>query len=497
MLNLTPEQLTALAPQLNALAQAIADLQAPVVTPPVVVPDPVPDIPTSASGMTAVIQAISGKTFSIPADKYVTKDQTTAVYWSGRKSHIVNVVTIGSVMWVTTNEIGDDTDAKVAAMVGKPVTIIDRYPSTTTPPVVTPDPPVVTPPVTTPTTKIGSIGANLGMGAGGTSGPSGAGVPGLPGTNTHNYNFCPLEDIQTAQSLGMKHARVGTVAERLWKPTLKAELYRGKDSYGNNYVAEEVLRAGKQLAAAGIRPMWDFQHNYGKQSTTNADSGAKDWGTGSLTQDLFVAQVGSFLGLLKEDATVWANTRAIDLMNEWSGTTTVDWVVAAYQAAMTKWGAFAEHIVWSLNGMQYSNTQQFATLNAKFATLKHPVSQDLIEFSPHLYLDAGSDGYYDAGDAAMSATAALVVGVNRLKPALAFAKACGVGINVGEINLDGDAAVLLPGYEATLRLGVESGAIMYEFGISKDFAGNHHDIMLPSNAAVLAVTKKLISEYKI
>jgi hypothetical protein len=401
---------------------------------------------------------------------------------------VVAVQLNGSNMTVTTSEPAADSSAALAKMAGTSVSVLDRYPASA-PVTSTPAPtvPVVTDPVVNPPVSgkaYAPLCCNVGMGAGGTSV--------LPGVNGTHYRVASNQDIDTATGVGFKILRIGCVSERLFKTGLKAELYTN-----TGCAMDALLAAGAYTGTKGAKVMWDLFHNYGGQTETGNYDGSKKWGTATLPVSLFVKQWAAAARKIMADPKACAATYAFDLMNEWVDVP--DQVIFdCYQGVMTEIGAecASKGIKLSLNGRNYSSTSDFPN-NTLFANLKHPSGNQWIEFSPHLYLDSGSDGYYNDADKAIDAAAAAVVGVNRLKGAFEFAKKLGVSMNIGENIVTGDQDRLLVGEEALLRFCIENSIPVFIFGISQDFGDNHHNLMLDINKPMLALVKKLIAEYGI
>jgi aryl-phospho-beta-D-glucosidase BglC (GH1 family) len=334
------------------------------------------------------------------------------------------------------------------------------------------------------------LACNVGMGQGGTSV--------LPGINGTHYRVASNADIDNAVNIGFKILRIGSVSERLFEVGQKAKLYRGVYKNGVNHSIEHLLAAGAYAGSKGVKVMWNLFHNYGGQSETGDYAGSKKWGSvGGPSVELFVKQWTALIDVFLGDTKACAATYAFDLMNEWVGVP--DQVIFdCYQGVITARGKQCadKGIKISLNGRNYSSTSDFPN-NTLFKNLKHPSGSQWIEMSPHLYLDKGSDGYYDQSDMEMDPKEAAVIGINRLNPTLKWVASNGWGMNIGENIVTGNLTNLLVGEEAVLRTCIESGVPVFIFGVSQDFGDNHHNLMLPINAPMLALIKKLIKEYGI
>ncbi len=248
---------------LKALTELIAALTAahgisvvpdePV--PEVPAPQPV-EVPTSASGMTTKILAVTGNTILVPADNYIVKDRTTVRY-PARTSHVVNVFlsTDKQTMEVTTSEPAYDKAADMATLAGKVITVYDRYAAVpvTPPPVVTP-PVVETPaPVPTPEPPV----------------PSKPGAIYLAGVNMGALNNNPRVDNSIArigtnyrdveQKYIDKYRKLGCKVMRLMiAPERCVDVNKGVLRPGH---MAEIKSAMDRLAEAGIQAFFD-PHSY-------------------------------------------------------------------------------------------------------------------------------------------------------------------------------------------------------------------------------------------
>lgn len=331
----------------------------------------------------------------------------------------------------------------------------------------------------------GQLFINLGMGAGGDSV--------LPGIHGRNYALPSEAEIKRAVSYGFKRFRVGFLWERAIKPGGRSELYRGKDSSGNNYTIEEMIRVGQTCKKYGATVKWDM-HNYGGYSTTGSSANRKKVGSsGGPSIDVYANDWLAIINALKSDKDCWDATYGFDTMNEWESMTYAV-VKAAGQKVLDVCAKTAEKKIFIFEGINYSSTTNWVQNNPDYYMLNHPLGKQYIEFSGHLYLDAGADGYYTEGDVLSSQDAArgwthATVGLERIKGFANWCKANGVKGNIGENIVTGSMSKLMVGEAALLKFCYDSGIDVYIFGMGDWFGNNAHNIELEVNKPMLALTQ--------
>lgn len=329
---------------------------------------------------------------------------------------------------------------------------------------------------------LGQIFINLGMGAGGDSV-----LPGIHGTN---YGFPTETEVKRAYSYGIRRIRVGFLWERAVKPGGKSELYRG-----NNQTIDEMIKLGRICKQVGMTIKWDM-HNYGGYSNTNSSSGRKKVGSnGGPSIDIYANDWKAIILALKSDKDCWDATYGFDTMNEWESMTYAV-VKAAGQKVLDVCAPVSEKKMFIFEGINYSSCTNWVQNNPDYYTLKHPLGKEYIEFSAHLYLDAGADGYYtegdivSAGDAAKGWTQA-TVGLKRIEGFARWCKQYGVKGNIGENIVTGSMSKLMLGETALLKFCVASGIDVYIFGMGDRFGNNAHNIELEVNKPMLTLVKTL------
>lgn len=329
---------------------------------------------------------------------------------------------------------------------------------------------------------LGQIFMNLGMGAGGDSV--------LPGIHGRNYAFASEAELRRAYAYGIRRIRAGFLWERAVKPGGKSELYRG-----DNETIDQMIVLGRLCKKIGITVKWDM-HNYGGYSNTNSSSGRKKVGSnGGPSIDVYANDWKAIILALKSDKDCWDATYGFDTMNEWESMTYAV-VKAAGQKVLDVCAQVAEKKMFIFEGINYSSCTNWVQNNPDYYTLKHPLGKEYIEFSAHLYLDAGADGYYtegdivSAGDAAKGWTQA-TVGLKRIEGFANWCKQYGVKGNIGENIVTGSMSKLMLGETALLKFCVASGIDVYIFGMGDWFGNNAHNIELEVNKPMLALVKSL------
>lgn len=329
---------------------------------------------------------------------------------------------------------------------------------------------------------LGQIFINLGMGAGGDSV--------LPGIHGRNYAFASEAELRRAYSYGIRRIRAGFLWERAVKPGGKSELYRG-----DNETIDQMIKLGQLCKKIGITVKWDM-HNYGGYSNTNSSSGRKKVGSNDGPSiDVYANDWKAIILALKSDKDCWDATYGFDTMNEWESMTYAV-VKAAGQKVLDVCAQVAEKKMFIFEGINYSSCTNWVQNNPDYYTLKHPLGKEYIEFSAHLYLDAGADGYYtegdivSAGDAAKGWTQA-TVGLKRIEGFANWCKQYGVKGNIGENIVTGSMSKLMLGETALLKFCVASGIDVYIFGMGDWFGNNAHNIELEVNKPMLTLVKSL------
>jgi hypothetical protein len=159
-------------------------------------------------------------------------------------------------------------------------------------------------------------------------------------------------------------------------------------------------------------------------------------------------------------------------------------------------GREAEDKIFVFEGINFSNTPNWVTNNPGYQNLKHPVSNQYIEFSAHLYLDPGQDGYYTEGDVVSESDrkagiTTATVGVARIRAFAKWLKDNNCRGNIGENIVTGNLKGLMQGEKALLEFCVANGINVYIFGMGDAFgSGNAHNIELGYNKPMLALAQE-------
>jgi Cellulase (glycosyl hydrolase family 5) len=336
------------------------------------------------------------------------------------------------------------------------------------------------------TRKVGKIYVNLGMGAGADQV--------MPGIYDTNYTFFKEAEAKRAKDYGFDEVRVGFLMGRaIEKP--------GKLRSGAKDTPAMMLEKGRLCKKLGLTIMWD-NHVHGFFPSNGASNKAQI-GTAGYPIDQFASDWYTLITHLKSDPDTWAATTRFDLCNEPISIDDATWAKAC-QAVIDKCAPISEDKIFVIEGIRYSSTKDWVANNKSLHTITHPRGKQYIEFSGHLYLDAGADGYYE-GDTINAAEGVTfeTVGTKRIEGFANWLKTHGFNGNIGENLVTGSLTNLMKGERALLKYCVENGINVYLFGMGDAFGtGNAHNIELSKansgidNTAMLALAKEMAAYAK-
>ncbi|TWI52967.1 hypothetical protein IQ22_02802 [Pseudomonas duriflava] len=340
---------------------------------------------------------------------------------------------------------------------------------------------------------VGKIYINLGMGAGADQV--------IPGTSGTNYELPSEAEIKRAKEHGFDEFRIGFIMGRVFKSANSTEMYKGNDTKGRPYTSDRMLQVGKLCKKYGATIMWD-NHVYA-YFPSNGASGKSKFGSSGYTAEMYANHWYALIQHLKSDPDTWAATTRFDLCNEPYDCDEAT-MIKMYQAVINRCAEISEDKIFVLNGTKYSSTRNWVANNPNFHTITHPRGKQYIEFSGHLYLDAGADGYYE-GDviSASEGVTFETVGTKRIEGFANWLKTHGFNGNIGENLVTGSLTNLMKGERQLLKYCVENGINVYLFGMGDWFGkGNAHNIELNAsnssidNSAMLALAKEMTAYAK-
>ncbi len=242
-----------------------------------------------------------------------------------------------------------------------------------------------------------------------------------------NYVVPTLSELQYYKSQGTDLIRLPLSWETL-QTTLNGPLTA-------SYVAN-IKSVLANAAALGMKVVLDI-HNYGSYNGVKI-------GTAGVTD-------AAFANLWKQLSTAVAGSPGLggyDLMNEPSNMPSATAWTSAAQAAITAIRGVDTKTPIYVEGNDYSNAQNWSTLNPGLATLVDP-SHNLI-FSAHVYLDTDDSGtHYDwTQQAALGTT--VETGVDRLGNFVAWLQQYHLNGDVGEVGVGNDNSAWLQALDNTV-----------------------------------------------
>ena len=337
--------------------------------------------------------------------------------------------------------------------------------------------------------RYGKIYTNAGMGSGAD------GDAYIPGIYDTNYSFFTEAEARRIKSYGFDEVRVGFLMGRIIVSAGSGKMYLGKDPNGKNYAATQMYEVGKICKKVGLTIMWD-NHVYGT-FPCNGSQKKQQLGVG-YSYEQFANDWYTLISHLKADPDTWSVTTRFDLCNE--PILQADAVlVKSYQTVIDKCAPITEDKIFVLEGRVYASARNWVQLNPTLHTVTHPRGRQYIEFSAHLYLDPGADGYYDengnqiidALDDKLSDTDIKngvtfeTIGTSRIQGFADWLKKYDFNGNIGENLVVGSLTNLMKGERKLLEFCIENGINVYLFGVSDWFGNaNPHNIeVTTSNSA--------------
>lgn len=365
-----------------------------------------------------------------------------------------------------------------------PVSDIKNPPATTTPDPVDTTPPKDPTPVGTSVRKVvGDINFNAGMGAGADADAY------IPGIYDRNYSFFTEAEAIRLKQYGAVCLRVGFLMGRVVVVAAQGKMYTG-----GNYTADNMLKVCEICDKVGLGIMWDnhvYGFSYGNGSSKKAQIGTANYGPDAFAMDWF-----TLISFLKANPVAWRVTKRFDLCNEPIYVRDAEWVKAV-QAVINKCAPISEDKIFVIEGVNWASARSWLQSNPTLHTVTHPRGRQFLEFSCHLYLDKGADGYYDENgnqivdsfddvlsddDKARGITFE-TVGTARFADFLAWLKKYDFNGNIGENIVIGNLPNLLKGERALLKMAIDNGVDVYLFGVSNWFGNSN-----PHNIEVTAAT---------
>ncbi len=242
-----------------------------------------------------------------------------------------------------------------------------------------------------------------------------------------NYVVPTLSELQYYRSQGTDLIRLPLSWETL-QTTLNGPLTA-------SYVAN-IKSVLANAASLGMKVILDI-HNYGSYNGVKI-------GTPGVTD-------AEFANLWKQLSTAVAGSPGLggyDLMNEPSNMPSATAWTSAAQAAITAIRGVDTKTPIYVEGNDYSNAQNWSTLNPGLATLADP-SHNLV-FSAHVYLDSNDSGTnYDWSQQAMLGST-VETGVDRLENFVGWLQQYHLKGDVGEVGVGNDNSAWLDGLNNTL-----------------------------------------------
>ncbi|ASN68643.1 hypothetical protein 3S11_21 [uncultured Caudovirales phage] len=494
----TQDQFNELEKRVEALEAAIKDSGEPDTTSPVQEPQKPVETPTTALSLVPNAQVTGGDwdngvwvaddtaRISVASDPAL-KIGIIGVAGDGVARKVKNVEVFGDKTSITFD--GNKLDPSKVA--GKAVifTVPKSEGSSATP--VTPSVPANDPAPSAGSIRrrYGKIYTNAGMGSGAD------GDAYIPGIYDTNYSFFTEAEARRIKSYGFDEVRVGFLMGRIIVSAGSGKMYLGKDPKGKNYAATQMYEVGKICKKVGLTIMWD-NHVYGT-FPCNGSQKKQQLGVG-YSYEQFANDWYTLISHLKADPDTWSVTTRFDLCNEPILQTDAV-LVKAYQTVIDKCAPISEDKIFVLEGRVYASARNWVQLNPTLHTVTHPRGRQYIEFSAHLYLDPGADGYYDengnqiidAQDDKLSDTDIKngvtfeTVGISRIQGFADWLKKYDFNGNIGENLVVGSLANLMKGERRLLEFCIENGINVYLFGVSDWFGNaNPHNIEVTTSNSV-------------
>lgn len=435
----------------------------------------------------------NGKSFSMPYDEAVIQAAGSA-YAEFEDGSSANVVSANS---VDKRNMTVSTDSKLSgrAISGKAVKIvrgkIEPKASEDTPPVIeTPAPSAPKPApgdASFKRRKVGRVGFNFGMGAGADADKY---IPGIYGT-THGFWTEP--ELKRAVGYGAEIGRGGFLMARM------VAGLGGKLRTGDNSDPVQLRNALALAGRYGIKFILD-NHTYGF-GPSNGASNKQMIGSAGYPADVWAKDWGTLIDFLAQDSEAWAAIDGFDLCNEPIYQDDATWT-RCLQTAVTYLAPKAKGKRMILEGIRYASCTDWVNNNPTIHTVTHPDGKEFIEFSAHLYLDPGRDGYYDENgnqivealddklhpnDIAAGITFD-TVGTARLEGYLNWLIRHNVNGNLGENLVPGNLPNLMRGERNMSKKAIENGIDLYYFGLSDRFGDSN-----PHNIEITAATARKIN----
>jgi len=438
--------------------------QPPVITPPVEV-----------SGI--ILEVVSNDPYGkvrIVSDKQIKKGGKVRINVTGQAFNVVGVNADSSVI---------DLDQKIGnpqAALNSGYTVILPI---TVPPVVTPNPDASS---TVPDgsgdlsymRKKGRIFINLGMGAGADHV--------LPGKEGTNYTFLTEPEIKRAVGYGFKQFRVGFIMGRVYKRANSLDMYRGIDPNDTTrkYTLDTIIDRLKICNKYNTKVLLD-NHVYAFWPSNGAPNKV-ELGTSGYTAEMLANHWYGIIQELKKDPEAWNAVYGFDIVNEPYTLSDATWSKCV-QAVIDKCASISEDKIFVIEGISYSSTRNWVANNPSLSKITHPRGKAFLEFSGHLYLDAGASGYY-SGDV-LSQTdinngiTFETVGTARLAGFKKWKDDNKVNASIGENLVTGTLTNLMKGERNLLEDCINSGIDVYLFGMGDGFgSGNAHNIELKTSS---------------
>lgn len=340
-------------------------------------------------------------------------------------------------------------------------------------------PVVVTPPVDESYLRTkGRIFVNLGMGAGADNV--------LPGKEGTNYSFMTEAEIKRAVGYGFKQFRVGFIMGRVYKQANSLEMYRGIDPNDatRKYTLDTIIDCLKVCKTYGAKVLLD-NHVYAFWPSNGA-ANKVELGSYGYTAEMLANHWYGIIQELKKDTDAWSAVYGFDIVNEPYTISDAVWSKCV-QAVIDKCAPISEDKIFVIEGIGYSSTRNWVANNPSLSKITHPRGKAYLEFSGHLYLDAGADGYYEGDTLSSTDTSNGVtfetVGTTRLAGFKKWKNDNKVNASIGENLVTGTLTNLMKGERALLEDCIANGIDVYLFGMGDGFGiGNAHNIELKTSS---------------
>lgn len=324
----------------------------------------------------------------------------------------------------------------------------------------------------------GRIFVNLGMGAG-----ADHVIPGKEGTN---YSFLTDPEIKRAVGYGFKQFRVGFIMGRVYKQANSLEMYRGIDPNDTTrkYTLDTIIDRLKVCKTYGAKVLLD-NHVYAFWPSNGAPNKV-ELGSAGYTAEMLANHWYGIIQELKKDSDAWSAVYGFDIVNEPYTISDAVWSKCV-QAVIDKCAPISEDKIFVIEGINYSSTRNWVANNPSLNKITHPRGKAYLEFSGHLYLDAGASGYYN-GDTLSSTDIANgitfeTVGTSRLAGFKKWKNDNKVNASIGENLVTGTLTNLMKGERALLEDCIANGIDVYLFGMGDGFgSGNAHNIELKTSS---------------